>query len=122
MSLWKKNIPNIVSNEYSPAILEVNTIQHSNSIEDSDSSTTNMHQVSFTRPHVCTSKDKRSKYICPGTLNFQDLFPLSVSDNRAPAVPSATTPFQRQREYETQRERLTGSPSTPPPPQQSWPS
>lgn len=65
-----------------------------------------MHQVSFTRPHVCTSKDKRARYICPATLNFQDLLPLSVSDNGVPAVPpAATIPFQRQSKLETQEEQ-----------------
>lgn len=70
-----------------------------------DSTTSSTHQVSFTQPHVCFSKDKRSKYICPGTLNFQDLSPLSVSDNRAPAVLSAaTTAPKTQREREGERE------------------
>lgn len=69
-------------------------------MQDIDSGISTMHQVSFTWLHVCISKDKRSKYICPGTLNFEDLSPLSVSDNRAPAVLSATTTVP-----ETQRER-----------------
>lgn len=82
-------------------------------MEGADASASSMHQVSFTRLHVCISKDKCSKYICPATLDFQDLSPLSVSDNGAPAVPP---PLQRQRGGGGRGGGGWTDPSLPPPP------
>lgn len=67
---------------------------HSAVMQAPDCSSSDPDQVSWTRcpslgPPRVHSKDKRSDYICPGTLKFQDLSPLSVSDNGAPAVLSA---------------------------------
>lgn len=90
-------------------------------MEGADASASSMHQVSFTRLHVCISKDKCSKYICPATLDFQDLSPLSVSDNGAPAVPP---PLQRQSGGGGAGAVELILPSLLPlrPPQRSWPS
>lgn len=59
---------------------------------------------------VCTfQRIKRSKYICAGTLNFQDLSTSSVRDSGAPAVLSASTAALK-----TERESEGGWADSPP--------
>ena len=62
--------------------------------------------------------------------HFQDLSPLSVSDNRAPAVPPASAAAAAPKTERGggggggggERAGLNWSPPPPPPPQRSWPS